>query len=68
MGQINAEWHLQHPMPDKPTARQRAEWHYEHAMNCGCRAVTPAIAKLMKDHGFEFPEPAAHDRDDGEAA
>lgn len=56
MGTINKEWHFRHPMPDHPSPGERAEWHYEHALNCGCRAVTPRIAALLREHGFTFPE------------
>ena len=57
MGKINAEWHRENRMPKNPTARQRAEWHHEHALHCGCRAVTPSIAELLKAHGFAVPKP-----------
>lgn len=42
-------------MPKNPTPQQRAEWHYEHALHCGCREITPSIAALLKEHGFEVP-------------
>ena len=59
MGTTNAEWHLRHPMPDRPTPHQRAEWHYEHARNCSCREMTPSIAALLISEGFEIPKPQA---------
>jgi hypothetical protein len=55
MGKINAAWHLAHTMPKNPTPQQRAGWHYEHALHCGCREITPSIAALLKEHGFEVP-------------
>ena len=55
MSKINAEWHKAHRMPKDPTDRQRAEWHYDHARHCGCRAVTPSIAKLLRANGLEIP-------------
>lgn len=58
MGKINAEWHSAHVMPKNPTDKQRAEWHFEHAIHCGCRAVTPSIAALLKANGYKVPKPA----------
>jgi hypothetical protein len=55
MGKINAAWHLAHSMPKNPTPQQQAEWHYEHALHCGCREITPSIAALLEEHGFEVP-------------
>lgn len=59
MGKINAEWHRAHIMPKNPSDKQRAEWHFEHALHCGCRAVTPSIAALLKANGYEVPKPPA---------
>ena len=59
MGKINAEWHRSHLMPKNPTDRQRAEWHHEHALHCGCRAITPSIATLLRAQGFDVPDAAA---------
>lgn len=55
MAKINATWHLEHKMAKNPTEKQRAEWHYEHALHCGCREITPSIAELLKEQGFEVP-------------
>jgi len=27
----------------------------EHALHCGCRAITPSIAELLKANGYEVP-------------
>lgn len=60
MSKINADWHKSHLMPKNPTDRQRTEWHYEHALHCGCRAITPSIANLLRANGFAVPDvPAA---------
>jgi hypothetical protein len=56
MATLNAEWHRAHVMPKNATERQRAKWHYEHAQKCGCRAVTPSIAVLLKEHGYPAPK------------
>lgn len=55
MSRINAEWHRVHVMPKNPTDLQRAKWHYEHARHCGCRAITPSIAALLKANGYSVP-------------
>ena len=55
MSKINAQWHLAHVMPKHPTEQQRAQWHYEHALHCGCRAITPSIAELLKANGYDVP-------------
>jgi hypothetical protein len=57
MGKINNEWHQAHPMPKNPSEAERAAWHYEHAQNCTCRAVSPSIARLLREHGYEPPRP-----------
>jgi hypothetical protein len=56
MGNINGDWHVGHVMPKKPTDAQRAHWHYEHALHCGCRAITPSIAALLKAQGLPVPK------------
>jgi hypothetical protein len=56
MGQINAEWHRGHLMPKRPSRHERAEWHFEHALHCGCRAITPSIAALLRQEGFDVPK------------
>ncbi|HSD86975.1 MAG TPA: hypothetical protein VLB44_05650 [Kofleriaceae bacterium] len=56
MGTINADWHRAHVMPKNATDKQRAKWHYEHAQQCGCRAITPSIAALLKEHGYKPPK------------
>jgi hypothetical protein len=43
---LNAEWHLAHPMPKKPSLGQRIAWHSEHAKFCACR---PVPAKLRHE-------------------
>ena len=56
MGKINAEWHLAHPMPKRPTDEQRIEWHLEHARNCTCREPTKGVIELMRKHGVQLPQ------------
>ncbi len=56
MSKFNAQWHLAHVMPKHSTDQQRAQWHSEHALHCGCRAIAPSIAKLLKANGYEVPE------------
>ena len=63
MSKITADWHRAHLMPKRPTPLQRAEWHYEHALHCGCRAVTPSIAALLKAQGFRVPSQQRHSTD-----
>lgn len=58
MGTINRAWHEANRMPKNPTPAQRAAWHYAHAVNCTCREITPTIAALLKEEGYEVP--AAH--------
>ena len=55
MGKINRDWHGANVMPKNATDAQRADWHYRHAQGCGCRAVTPSIAELLRRHGYEVP-------------
>ncbi len=44
---MNAAWHLAHPMPKKPSAKQRLVWHLAHQRHCDCRELKPAqLAKL----------------------
>lgn len=56
MGKINGAWHNAHLMPKNPTDKQRAEWHHQHALHCGCRAITPSIANLLRTNGFKVPK------------
>lgn len=62
MGKMNTDWHEAHVMPRNATETERAAWHYEHALNCGCRAITPSIAALLKANGYDVPEPLRGDR------
>jgi len=34
---MNREWHKEHAMPRRATAKERIEWHLEHTRHCGCR-------------------------------
>src|SRR5215471_9106548 len=45
---MNAEWHKRHPMPK--TLEQRIAWHRDHQSGCGCRAVPPKLASLLKSN------------------
>jgi len=40
---INKAWHLENPMPKKPTLEQRVTWHKAHQLNCGCRPVPKSL-------------------------
>jgi len=44
---INRPWHEAHPMPAKPTLRQRVAWHRAHALACGCRPVPESIRSII---------------------
>jgi hypothetical protein len=59
MGKLNAEWHRTNVMPKNPTDQQRAAWHYEHALHCGCRALSPSIERLLREHGYKPPKSIA---------
>jgi hypothetical protein len=45
---LNKEWHLAHPMPEKPTTEQRLAWHIEHARQCGCRDIPEKLKAEIK--------------------
>ncbi len=60
MGKTNRAWHEANRMPENATPAQRAAWHFAHAQHCGCRAITPSIAALLKAEGYEVPKPLAH--------
>ena len=53
MGTINRAWHAANRMPRNPTPAQRVAWHYAHAVHCTCRKITPTIAALLKEQGYE---------------
>jgi hypothetical protein len=44
---VNAEWHRDHPMPERATYEQRLAWHREHAQACACRTPPPDIAAAL---------------------
>ena len=46
---LNAEWHKEHHMPPKATAKQRLVWHTEHAKNCLCRPFTPKMKQKLEE-------------------
>lgn len=52
---INATWHEKHPMPPRPTPRQRLRWHMAHAKACGCRKLTAAMLKELQRRADEAP-------------
>jgi hypothetical protein len=47
-GEVNAEWHDAHGMPQNPTRAQRVEWHAEHELACGCRPVPASLTPDVK--------------------
>jgi hypothetical protein len=44
---MNTTWHLKHPMPQRPTLRQRIAWHRAHAKHCACRRIPPPLVALV---------------------
>jgi hypothetical protein len=54
---LNREWHLEHPMPSKPTLEERIHWHLAHAANCSCREIPPGIRKELEARGLTIPTP-----------
>jgi hypothetical protein len=44
---LNAEWHREHRMPEKPTQEQRLQWHLEHQQHCGCRPMPKSLHALL---------------------
>lgn len=52
---MNKEWHLDHPMPHKPTLEQRIAWHLEHHKNCKCREIPEKLLEEMKKRKIEIP-------------
>ena len=45
---MNAAWHKAHLMPAHPTPGQRLRWHLAHAKACGCRKLTAAMLKELR--------------------
>jgi hypothetical protein len=54
---MNADWHLGHSMPERPTEAQRIEWHLEHAAACACRPIPARLLERMRALGVAPPEP-----------
>jgi hypothetical protein len=49
---LNKEWHLDNPMPVRPTMEQRIKWHVEHVKHCECRPIPAKLAEEMKKRGM----------------
>jgi len=47
-GEVNAEWHDIHRMPQNPTWAQRVEWHAEHELACRRRPVPASLGVDVK--------------------
>ncbi|HUL02780.1 MAG TPA: hypothetical protein VLV16_06065 [Gemmatimonadales bacterium] len=45
---INATWHKRHRMPPRATPAQRLKWHLAHAKACGCRKLTAAALRKLR--------------------
>jgi hypothetical protein len=45
---MNAAWHQKHPMPQRPTLRQRVAWHLAHAKACGCRKIPRTVLAELR--------------------
>lgn len=45
---LNKEWHMKHPMPEKPTLEQRIEWHIAHAAHCACRDIPANLLHIIE--------------------
>ncbi|RYE87309.1 MAG: hypothetical protein EOP19_04610 [Hyphomicrobiales bacterium] len=52
---LNAEWHLTHPMPPRPTLEDRIHWHLAHAANCSCRIMPESIRKEIEARDLVVP-------------
>lgn len=49
---LTKAWHLEHPMPLKPSFEQRVKWHLEHVKHCACRPIPTKLLEQMRAKGM----------------